>query len=163
MWLPLPFLTQTLPVDVGKGATVEVCIDDVLVFPRLTQAVAQLQVARTWKMEPVGVGQSEQVLSEAPAVLNAKQALAGLCDAMKKNGVSLEATRHLAASVNAQIVERCQKYVSMVFKFIHGLIVAWLERKNGLPEKMGELHALSTQGLRDAKENADFGKVGRDT
>ena len=162
MWLPLPFLTQTLPVDVGKKATVRVCVGDVLLFPRLTQAVAQLQVALTWKMEPAGLGQSGQVLSEAPAVLNAQQALAELCDAMKKNGAALEATRHLASSADAQIVERCQKYVSMVFKFIHGLIVAWLERKNGLPEKMGELHDLSTQGLHDARVNADLAKlVGR--
>ena len=159
MWLPLSFLTQTLPVDVGKKATVQVCVDDVLLFPRLTQAVAQLQVALTWKMEPAGLGQSRQVLSEAPAVLNAQRALAELCDAMKKNGAGLEATRHLATSADAQIVERCQKYVSMVFKFIQDLIVAWLERKNGLPEKMGEVHDLSPQGLRDAKENADLAKL----
>lgn len=159
MWLPLSTLSQTLPVGVGKKATVPVCIDDVLLFPRLTQAVAQLKVALTWKMEPAGVGQSEQVLSEAPAVLNAKQALAGLCDAMKKNGVSLEATRHLAASVNAQIVERCQKYVSMVSKFIHGLCAAWLEQRNGLPDGMGEMCALSIEELHDAKVHAQLAKL----
>ena len=55
MWLPLSTLTQTLQVvlgpnvDVEKKVTVRVCIDDVLLFPRVTQAVAQLQVALTWK------------------------------------------------------------------------------------------------------------------
>ena len=71
----------------------------------------------------------------------------------------MEATRHLVTSADAQIVERCQKYVSMVFKFIQEMIVAWLERKNGLPERMGEVHDLTPQGLRDAKENADLAKL----
>ena len=117
MWLPHPFLSQTLPVGVGKKATVRVCVDDVLLFPRLTHAVAQLQVALTWKIEPAGLGQSQQVLSEAPAVLKAHEALEGLCDAMEKSGAGLEATRHLASSANAHILEKCQKYVGIVFKF----------------------------------------------
>ena len=62
-------------VDVEKKVTVRVCIDDVLLFPRVTQAAAQLQVALTWKWNRM-VWESEQVLSEAQAVLNAKQALA---------------------------------------------------------------------------------------
>ena len=78
---------------------------------------------------------------------------------MKKNGAGLEATRHLAASVNAQIVERCQKYVSMVSKFIRGRCVAWHGQRNGLPEGMGEMHALSIKGLHESEVQEELAKL----
>ena len=119
------------------------------VFPRLVQTVAQLRVALEWEIDSEGVGNSEHVLTQAPEVLAAKQALMGALVAMKEKGATLEATRHLAISVDLQMVDRCLKYVSMVSKFIHTRCTGWHERKDRLPGGMGDMHTWNHDDLHD--------------
>ena len=155
LWLPPSSMGRTLPVVLSiscsarKKVTVHVCVEDVLLFPLLLQSVMRMRCVQSWKIDSEGVKDGEKVLAQAPEVLSDKQSLMNTLAVMKEKGAALEATRHLATSLDLQTTDHFLKYVSMVSKFVRERCVGWHKQRDGLPGGMGAMHTWDVDFLQD--------------